>query len=144
MLNHTLLFVKLCLTVSETSQVRWLHDIYSIIDIVPETNCVKIPLNGDYFVNSRFTFKIPVEEEQSLLTHTLRVLSADGVNVSFRRQYVDIPNDRVSEYRKTSVFTKIFHLQAGEKLCASVSIPELLYASGIDNDLTMVRLNDGV
>ncbi|KAL4220174.1 hypothetical protein ACF0H5_020583 [Mactra antiquata] len=129
----------------ETGEIRWMNDIYSIIETVSDNRCVKITLSGDYFINSRFTFRIPVEEEETLFTHNLRIITENEENDIFCRQFINIPSRRTSEFRQTSVFTKIFHhLHAGELICADVSAPKLLYVSGIDNDLTIVRLHNDV
>jgi hypothetical protein len=139
--------MKFFLSITEKKSVRWMADANS--RIVPSENepCLLIPEDGKYLVFSRFTFRIPPGENETILTHQLAIKSVneagEKVKKVLKRQYVSIVEHQIkndSEMRKPSVFIQSFELSAGNEVCTWVSSPELLYISPIDNDVTIIKV----
>lgn len=130
---------------SNHQEIRWMSDEYSAITPDRDESCLVVPVAGKYLVISRFTFKLPPGDNRAGITHKLRLKSKTNPAKStvFKRQYVSVIEHRLtegSELTKPSVFIQSFEFEAGDKVCMSVSRPELLYKSSLDNDVNIIQI----
>ena len=107
-------------------------------------DCLETVTDGRYLVTLQLTVRYTVTEPSAALTGyiTLTIFGTDLVSIVAKTSF-NIPGPekrKASTVKQPVAMVRSVSMHTGDKLCVTVSNPELIYVSNIDNFLTFVYL----
>ncbi|WAR27830.1 hypothetical protein MAR_013534 [Mya arenaria] len=125
--------------------LRWNNSLYANTQymVASDTDsCVKVMEAGIYEVVSQITFQ--PSSDTSILAHTLLTKGQDGEEEAVQKKLISVPARIQSlekeAYKLPSNLIAFADMKSGDELCTRLSPLEQVYASTLDNALTIIRL----